>query len=262
MRIGGAPPLDLLSVEKKLTGFIRAQSGGRGLVLGMSGGIDSAVVAALSARAVGGGRVLALIMPDGASSDPADMKDASDYAEKLGIRHELIDITQLHACFMNSVPKPGNRLAEGNVKARLRMALLYYYANSEGRIVAGSGDRSELALGYFTKYGDGGVDILPIGGLFKTQVRSLAAHLGVPKRIMEKKSTPSLWQGQRAEDELGISYEEADLVLHLHLDKGYGRGRLLKELGEGWESKVDNVLGRLAANSHKMRMPPLAEIGD
>jgi NAD+ synthase len=260
MEIDGLPSLDLPKVEEKLIEFIRTQSRGRGLVLGLSGGVDSAVVAALSERAAGGGRVLALIMPDKASSDTMDMKDASDYARKLGIRHEIIDITRLHMCFMESVPVSGDRLAEGNVKARLRMALLYYYANSEGRIVVGSGDRSELALGYFTKYGDGGVDILPIGGLYKTQVRSLAERLGVPKRIVSKKSSPSLWSGQRAEDELGLRYEEADLLLHLHLDKGYGRGRLIRELGQSWEGKVDIVLSRLAVNSHKMKMPPIAEI--
>jgi NAD+ synthase len=262
MRISGPPSLDLPSVERKLAEFIRTEAGDRGLVLGLSGGIDSAVVAALSARAVGGERILALTMPDEAASDPVDIKDAVDYAKKLGIRHEIIDITQLHLCFMNSVPRSGDRLAEGNVKARLRMALLYYYANSEGRMVVGSGDRSELALGYFTKYGDGGVDILPIGGLYKSQVRSMAIHLGVPKKIVMKKSSPSLWSGQQAEDELGLEYKEADLVLHLHLDKKYGRGKLLEELGQEWEGKVDKVLSRLAVNSHKLKMPPTVEIND
>jgi NAD+ synthase len=262
MRISGPPSLDFESVEKKLAEFIRIQSAGRGLVLGLSGGIDSAVIAALSAKAIGGRNVLALIMPDERSSDPRDMKDAADYAEKLGIRREIIDISRLHACFMNSVGRAGGKLAEGNVKARLRMAILYFFANSEGMIVVGSGDRSELALGYFTKYGDGGADILPIGGLYKTQVRSLAARLGVPKAIVGKKSTPSLWRGQRAEDELGLTYEEADLVLYLHLDRGHSRERLLKELGSGWEGKVGIVLKRLEANSHKLKMPPIAETGN
>jgi NAD+ synthase len=262
MRINGPPSLNLPSVERKLVEFIRAESGGRGLALGLSGGIDSAVIAALAVRAVGSEHVLALIMPDEAASDPRDMKDAVDYAEKLGIRHEIIDITQIYACLMNSVPGSGDRLAEGNVKARLRMTLLYYFANSEGRIVVGSGDRSELALGYFTKYGDGGTDILPIGGLYKTQVRKMAVHLGVPKRIVMKKSSPSLWAGQWAEDELGLEYKEADLLLHLHLDKGHGRERLIEELGKGWERKVDMVLSRLAAYSHKLKMPPVAEIKD
>ena len=260
MRISGLPSLDIPSVERKVVEFIRTESGGRGLVLGLSGGVDSAVVAALSARAVDGERVLALIMPDEAASDPADMRDATDYAGVLGLRHETINITPLHNCFMNSVPGSGDRLAEGNVKARLRMALLYYFANSEGRIVVGSGDRSELAMGYFTKYGDGGADILPIGGLYKTQVRSMAKHLGVPERIVKKKSSPSLWAGQRAEDELGIDYDEADLILHLHLDNGHGRGRLIEDLGKGWERKIDRVLVRLAANSHTLKMPPVAEI--
>lgn len=262
MRISGPPSLDLEAVEKKLVEFIRTQSAGRGLILGLSGGIDSAVIAALSAKAVGGKNVLALIMPDERSSDPKDMKDAADYAEKLGIGQETIEISKLHACFMGSVGRAGGKLAEGNVKARLRMALLYFYANSEGMIVVGSGDRSELALGYFTKYGDGGADILPIGGLYKTQVRSLAARLGVPKAILEKKSSPSLWRGQQAEDELGLTYEEADLVLYLHIDKGHSRERLIKELGDGWKEKVGIVLKRLEANSHKLKMPPRAEIGN
>ncbi len=232
------------------------------MILGMSGGVDSAVVAALATRAVGGDRILALLMPDKVASDPVDMGDAADYAAMLGLRQRTIDITPLHTCFMDSVTWSGDRLAEGNVKARLRMAILYFFANCEGRIVAGSGDRSELALGYFTKYGDGGVDMLPIGGLYKTQVRSMAKHLGVPERIINKKSSPSLWAGQRAEDELGLDYEDADLILYLHLDQGCGRKRLLEELGKGWEEKVDRVLSRLVANSHKLKMPPIAEIGD
>jgi NAD+ synthase len=140
------------------------------------------------------------------------------------------------------------------------MALLYYFANCQGRLVVGSGDRSELAMGYFTKYGDGGADILPIGGLYKTQVRSMAAYLGVPDRILKKKSSPCLWKGQLAEDELGLEYEDVDLILYLHLDKGFSRQMLVKELGQGWGGKVEKVLGRIEANAHKLRMPPIADI--
>jgi NAD+ synthase len=243
-----------------LVEFIRAESRGRGLVLGLSGGVDSAVIAALSAKAVGRGRVLALIMPEDEGSPPVDTRDASDYADSLGIRREIIDFTPLCKCFLQSVPRSGDRVAEGNVKARLRMALLYYFANCEGRMVVGSGDRSELAMGYFTKYGDGGVDILPIGGLYKTQVRRMGEHLGVPERIMKKKSSPCLWAGQQAEDELGLEYGEVDLILHLHLDEGYGRGRLVEELGKGWEKRIDKVLSRIDSNSHKLKMPPIADI--
>jgi NAD+ synthase len=230
------------------------------LVLGLSGGVDSAVTAALSVKAVGKRRVLALIMPEEESSPPADTRHASDYADSLGIRREIINITPLYQCFIKDVPRSGDRVAEGNVKARLRMALLYYFANNEGRIVVGSGDRSELVVGYFTKYGDGGVDILPIGALYKTQVKSMAEHLGIPEIILKKKSSPCLWAGQQAEDELGLEYGEVDLILHLHLDEGYGRGRLVEELGKGWEKKIDRVLGRIVANSHKLRMPPIANI--
>lgn len=243
-----------------MVAFIRSQSGERGLVLGLSGGVDSAVVAALSAKAVGKDRILALIMPEGEGSPPGDTQDALEYAESLGIRRRVIDFTSIHHCFLKSVPRTGDRLAEGNAKARLRMALLYFFANSEGRIVVGSGDRSELALGYFTKYGDGGVDILPIGSLYKSQVRRMAEHLGVPKKILMKKSSPCLWAGQQAEEELGLEYAEVDLILHLHLDEGHGRGRLVKELGKGWETKVDTVLGRIEANSHKLKMPPIPDI--
>lgn len=241
--------------------FIRSQAGKRGLVLGLSGGVDSAVTAALSVRAVGRGRVLALIMPEAEGSPPVDARDALEYAGSLGIRHLVIDFTPIHKCFLESVPRTGDRLAEGNVKARLRMALLYYFANAEGRMVVGSGDRSELALGYFTKYGDGGVDILPIGALYKSQVRSLGKCLGVPEAILRKKSSPCLWAGQEAEGELGLEYGEVDLILHLHLDQGLGRGRLIEELGKVWAKKVDRVLERIDANSHKLRMPPIPDLG-
>jgi NAD+ synthase len=260
MRTRGPPALDLPIVKRKIVDFIRTESGGRGLVLGLSGGVDSAVIATLSVKAVGKGRVLALIMPEIESSPPGDTQDALCYSDSLGIRHELINFTHLHQCFLKYIPRSGDRVAEGNVKARLRMALLYYFANHEERIVVGSGDRSELAIGYFTKYGDGGVDILPIGGLYKIQVRSLAKHIGVPDRILKKKSSPCLWAGQLAEDELGLEYGEVDLILNLHLDEGYSRGKLVEELGKRWEGKIDRVLGRVAANSHKRRMPLIADI--
>lgn len=254
------PLLDYAKVEKKIRGFLKKEAGGRGVVLGLSGGIDSATVAALAVKALGSSNVLALIMPEDNSTPREDHNDAMSFAKNLGIEHKIVNITRAADCVFSAVSCPKSRVADGNVKARLRMIMLYYYANAQGRIVAGSGDRSELLIGYFTKYGDGGADILPIGGLFKTQVRELAKALGVPRSIVKKKSSPRLWNGQTAEGELGMNYEQVDLILHLLMDRKMGRGEIAGILGEGGAELVDKVMRRIECNAHKLRMPPIPKI--
>ncbi|BBE42649.1 NAD+ synthase [Conexivisphaera calida] len=212
---------DLERAASAIEGFIASKvrsAGASGVVLGVSGGVDSALVLTLSVRALGPSGVLALIMPDSRLTPPEDVSDAKSLCDLFGVRRVEIDIAPIHRACLEHLPS--SPLAEGNLRARIRMSLLYYHANAENRIVAGTGDRSEYLLGYFTKYGDGGVDIAPILGLYKTEVRALAAHLGVPERVARKPSSPRLWPGQTAEGELGFSYEEADVVLHRIFDLG------------------------------------------
>ena len=185
-------------------------SGAKGIVLGLSGGIDSAVVAALCKEAVGRNNLLLLFMP--CNSSALDLKDAKLVVSKLGLKSKLVDLSGVYNNFLKVLPTAGN-LARNNLKPRLRMSTLYYFANKQNYLVCGTGNKSELLVGYFTKYGDGGVDILPIADLFKRQVRKLAQELGIPQGIITKPPTAGLWQGQTDEGEMGVTYNELDDIL-------------------------------------------------
>ena len=260
MRTYELPKLNYDAVERQIRDFIRFEAKDRGVVLGLSGGVDSAAVAAISVKALGREKVLALIMPEANSSLESDTQDALSFAHMLGISFEKLDITESVNSMLKTVGRRGGNLVEGNLKARMRMAILYYWANLENRLVVGAGDKSELSVGYFTKYGDGGVDILPLGDLYKTQVRELASHLGVPENITTKKSSPRLWPDHLAEEELGVSYAELDRILHLYVDHSYDKERIISELGSDSAHKVDKVLGMVKANAHKLKPPPIAKI--
>ncbi len=235
------------------------RAGAKGVVLGISGGVDSSTLAALMVRALGRERVLGLLLPEKGITPERDLRDARELAKKLGIRWEEIEISKIVSCYLDILPKIDNKLVIGNLKPRIRMTILYYYANSLGYLVAGSGDRSELLIGYFTKYGDGGVDFLPIGGLFKTQVRQLALYLGLPESIALKPSSPMLWKGHLAEKELGMSYEEIDLILHALFDLKMTVKEASKQTGID-ESKVLKVLRMHEESSHKREFPPIAPV--
>jgi NAD+ synthase len=196
-----------MELKKRIALWIRdrvKEAGAKGVVIGLSGGIDSSVVAALSRKAVGR-NMLGLLIP--CHSSERDIKDALRVARKFGIRTKTVDIAPLYAELLEIMPA-ADRRTRGNAIARLRMLTLYYFANRMNYIVAGTGNRNELFAGYFTKYGDGGVDILPIAGLLKNEVRELARQLGVPEDIVEKTPTAGLWEGQTDEGEMGISYDE------------------------------------------------------
>jgi len=200
-------------MQNKIVNWLKQQvkgSGAKGIILGLSGGIDSAVVAALCKEAVGKNNVLVLYMP--CNSNIQDLKDAKLVAKKLKLKSKLVDLSNVYNNFLKVLPQ-AQGLALGNLKPRLRMSTLYYFANKLNYLVCGTGNKSELMVGYFTKYGDGGVDILPMADLFKRQVRSLAQKLKIPENIITKAPTAGLWQGQTDEGELGITYNELDDIL-------------------------------------------------
>ncbi|MDG6927674.1 MAG: NAD+ synthase [Nitrososphaerota archaeon] len=230
--------------------FIKGYKGK--FVVGLSGGLDSSVTALLASRAVGSENILGVIMPDRESTLPEDIKDAQKMVDLLGIESETLHIDEVLQAYRTKLNPDARTL--GNLKARIRMSLLYIFANSEGRIVLGTGDKSEIYLGYFTKYGDGGVDILPIGDIYKTELRELASYLGVPENIIEKKSSPRLWQGQLAESELGVTYEYADRVLYRLIDLGEDGNAIIREEGE----RARRVIELCAMSEHKRKMPPIA----
>ena len=187
-----------------------------GVIFGLSGGIDSGVIAYLCAKSMKE-KTLALIMPDSKISPKEETEDAIKIVDTLGINYKLIDINSIHREYYN-VLEP-NDLALGNLRARIRKNLLYYYANSKNHLVLGSSDKSEFNIGYFTKFGDGAADLLPIVSLYKTQIRQIAKELGLPNNIITKKSSPNLWPNHVAESEIGATYDEIDCILYCIIDK-------------------------------------------
>jgi NAD+ synthase len=233
------------------------RAGARGYVFGLSGGIDSAVVARLCQLA-SPQRVLGVMLP--CYSHPQDEEDARLVASTFGFPAVRVDIGPAFDALTDSLQHAvkgmprhvesvdiKQQLPDANLKPRLRMASLYFIANSMNYLVAGTGNRSELSLGYFTKYGDGGVDVLPIGGLFKSEVRALARDLGVPERIITKPPTAGLWVGQTDEQEMGFSYDE--------LEAYYAGGR-----GAVPDAVADRIERLRTTSDHKRELPPIAPI--
>jgi len=206
-------------MKNKIVSWIRKQvkeAGAKGIVLGLSGGIDSCVVAALAREALGKKRVLAVFMP--CHSQPQDLRDGKLIARKLGLKTRLIDLSGAYDTLLRILPK-GNQLARANLRPRLRMLTLYYLANKLNYLVCGTGNKSEFMVGYFTKHGDSGVDILPIASLLKRDVRQLARELRIPQHIIAKPPTAGLWPGQTDEGEMGITYAALDDILERLADK-------------------------------------------
>jgi len=229
-----------------------------GVVVGLSGGIDSALTARLARDALGPAHVLGILLPDAGYASEL-VRETEEYGRSLGIETRTASIEPIVAAFRAALPASDDRVALGNTKARIRMTLLYAFARSTNRLVAGAGNKSELLLGYFTKYGDGGVDLLPIGDLYKTEVKVLAKELGLPEPILARAPTAGLWQGQTDEGELGASYADIDRVL-----RGAEELRPEEEIVERTglpREKVRSILARIDASRHKRRLPPVAKIG-
>jgi NAD+ synthase len=245
-----------------ISSFIRhhfEDSGARGIVLGMSGGLDSSLVAKLCADAVGPDKVVGAWSGEGPARG-AEFGDARSWAKALDVEFRRYNIAPLVSAFRRTLGiASGDRVALGNVKARVRMILLYYIANTEDRLVMGTGNKSELATGYFTIFGDGGADFLPIGDLYKTQVREMAAFLRVPKRILEKVPTAGLWPGQTDEEELGIRYEDLDRIL-LGIELRFAPDEIAARAGVDTET-VRRVEAMVARNAHKRKPPLLPKVG-
>ncbi len=222
------------------------EANAKGAVIGMSGGVDSSLAAVLCKKALGD-NLLGILMP--CHSNPSDLEHAKIVAEKFGIPTQTVDLTEIYDKLLKTLPD-GNQIAKANLKPRLRMLVLYYFANKLGYIVAGTGNKTEIMVGYFTKYGDGGVDIEPIGGLYKTQVRELAKELGIPEEIITKPPSAGLWEGQTDEGEMGITYEELDKILQA-LEKGDTEG-LDPE-------KVEKVKQMIRKSEHKRKPPEAPE---
>jgi NAD+ synthase len=255
--------LDWSEVETKIKRFIKdyvEKSGAKGMVLGLSGGIDSCTAAVLSALAIGGDKVFGLMLPEQETYNAKDVEDAKLVAEKFGFKTEIIDVTSTLEAFYTSTPifESTDKICKGNIKARVRMIYLYYYANRLSMLVCGSSDKSETMMGYFTKWGDVAADISPLMDLYKMQVRKLAQHIGVPKEIVTKPASPALWPGQLAEEELGIKYESLDLTLY-GLEHFMNTEEIAEQLGVKQEL-VNKIKLRWLHMEHKRRMPLTTKI--
>ena len=240
------------------------ESGAETFVLGLSGGIDSAVVCGLATRAVGANKVLGVIMPS--ASNPDDSVQAAKVASTFGIRTLTVDLTGLAQTFLASMPSQAALdalgilavegrelesrmlLATANIRPRLRMTTLYYVANLVKGIVVGTGNKSEAMIGYFTKYGDGGVDLFPLIDFYKYEVRAIARHIGVPQSVIDRPPSAGLWQGQTDEDEIGLTYEVLDATLEAIVAGDTAR------VDPGVLAKVKSMM---AASEHKRQPIPM-----
>jgi NAD+ synthase len=251
---------------ERLAGWMReraVEAGAKGFVVGLSGGIDSAVVARLAQLATPG-EVVGVLLP--CHSDPQDERDAAAVAKHFSMQTMRVDLGPAFDALtasikpaLESLPSsihrekphddPRARIPLANIKPRLRMTTLYYVANSLNYLVGGTGNRSEASIGYYTKYGDGGVDVLPIVNLVKSEVRALARDLNVPEAIINRTPTAGLWLGQTDESEMGFSYDELEHYLH------DGPQSVTPALA----MKIERLV---RASDHKRRMPPAPPVED
>ena len=262
-KIKKALEIDPKDIKFKLTTFIKERvekAGAKGAVIGLSGGLDSSTAAFLCTEALGAGRVLGVSMPEAGVTDPHDVADARNMANKLGIDFRVVDITPAVLGVRANLTdfRPIALLPAANIKPRVRMTILYYYANLLNRLVVGCGNRSETRAGYLTKYGDGAADLLPLGCLYKTQVKQLAAHLGVPKQIINKVPSAGLWRGQTDEAELGLPYEKIDMI-YAGLDLGLKLDDIAEAAGV---KKVDikKFIERERRSAHKLTGPEIPKL--
>lgn len=241
--------------------FLRSHArghGAEGVVVGLSGGVDSALVARLARDALGAEQVLGVQLPD--ARFPAELlRETEEYATSLGIEHRVVPVDPLVRALGSLLPEVQDQVSLGNAVARLRMVVLYMLARERHRLVAGTGNKSEILLGYFTKHGDGGVDLLPIGDLYKTEVRRLARDLALPTAVQERAPSAGFWEGQTDEGELGISYDDADQILY-----GLEQLRSPTEIASATGlplARVREIVHRVETNRHKRRLPPIPKIG-
>lgn len=242
---------DYRKITDKITEFISYQVKSRkrkGVVIGLSGGIDSSVCLVLATKAIGNKRTHGLFLPEKGLAPEMDIRNVRYLARRFKIKFREIQINAGKKNLLTSLPK--ERLASGNFSARLRMALLYYYAATNNLLVLGTADKSELVLGYFTKFGDSGADIFPIGELYKSQVKLLASHLTLPEDIIQQKSSPRFWKGQLAEKEIGLPYHEIDRIL-----ESYQRNDL--ENCDVGKRKIKRITEMIMKNQHKNEEVPI-----
>ncbi|GBE18224.1 NH(3)-dependent NAD(+) synthetase [archaeon BMS3Abin16] len=251
------------TIVQAISDFVK-ETGAKGAVLGLSGGVDSALVGALAKEALGN-RLEALVMPVSGVSKSEDLEHAALISAKFGITSRVIELKEAATAVKNAFPDMIKNSGEGgfharaNIAPRLRMLFNYAAANLNNLVVLGTGNKTELLLGYFTKYGDGGVDFLPIGDLYKSQVHQLAEHMQVPREVIDKPPSAGLWHGQTDEEELGESYEILDQILYHTVEEGRGADETAKIMGINVK-RVQHIIGLVESGHHKRAMPEIVKL--
>ena len=224
-----------------------------GIVIGLSGGIDSTLAAYLACEAIGKDKVFGITMPS-STTPTEDNVHGIEIAERLGIEHTQVAIDGILNEFLSMTQLEENNLAIGNLKARIRMSIIYYHANAKNYLVCGTGNRSEILIGYFTKHGDGACDMEPIGDLYKTDVYKLSEFLNIPHEILDKPPRAGLWTNQTDEDEIGMSYDLLDRILYLYSERNLKNEEIAQELEIPIED-VDMIITKVIRSEHKSKVP-------
>ncbi|MGL4534244.1 MAG: NAD+ synthase [Fusobacteriaceae bacterium] len=251
--------INLQMVEDVLVNFVKdevTKSGFKKVVLGLSGGIDSAIVAYIAAKALGPENVMGIMMPYKASS-----KESVDHAElvikDLGIKSKLIEITPMLDAYFALDPEISD-MRKGNKMARERMTILFDYSAKDNALVLGTSNKTEILLGYSTQFGDSASALNPIGDLYKTHIWELSRHMGIPHQLIDKKPSADLWEGQTDESELGFSYLLADEILYKLIDERKTPKEIMEE---GYDSEIINkIIRKIMFSQYKRKLPLIAKI--
>lgn len=250
------PKLDVEKTKDDIVEFVQnkvSEANAEGLVIGLSGGIDSTLAAFLACEAVGKDNVFGIVMPS-TTTPTEDKLHGTVIAQLLGINYKEIAIDSILNEFLSVTQLEEDKLSIGNLKARIRMSIIYFYANSKNYLVSGTGNKSEILIGYFTKHGDGACDIEPIGDLYKTDVYQLAKYLEIPQEIIDKPPRAGLWNNQTDEDEIGMTYELLDKILYRNLEKDIDANSIADEL-DIEVNDVNDIINRVYRNKHKSTVP-------
>jgi NAD+ synthase len=256
----GSLRINCLKIHEEILSFIKTtikKSNAKGVVLGVSGGVDSSLASILCTQALGKKKVFGILLPDFDVTPKKDIEDAQSLVNTLGMKNITIPINQVMGTFLDTIPASlEKRMAIANLKTRVRMAMIYFFANSMNYLVAGTSDKSEILLGYFTKYGDGAADFLPIAHLYKTQVRQLAKYLKLPKDMANKPSSPQLWKGHKCTDEIPGDYSVLDPLLYALFDLKMNSDQIIEKMSVS-PNLIQDLRCRYKNSEHKREKIPV-----
>lgn len=258
--ISEIPKLNLEKTKNDIIEFIKtkvSEAKTDGIIVGLSGGIDSTLAAYLACEAVGKENVFGIIMPS-TTTPTEDKIHGTTIAQHLGIPYKEIAIDSILNEYLSVTQLKEENLAIGNLKARIRMTIIYYYANSKNYLVTGTGNKSEILIGYFTKHGDGACDIEPIGDLYKTDVYELSKYMNIPQEIIDKPPRAGLWNNQTDEEEIGMSYDLIDQILYYYTEKDNENTEISEKLDIPTD-EVDMIINKIIRNKHKSKVPESPE---